>query len=194
MFRTGLGLGQHRASYALLQTKNEGYRLALEAARFDLREYRRHEMIGNRHMRSGNPCAAISSFREAAALWQGPPLADVNHGRFLKAEIATLEGSHLKMLESLFGAQLLVGRHRDVLSDLASLVVQHPFNEGLHAQFMLALHRSGHRARALEVFARLRSTLSADLGIAPTPYLRDLHQAVLDADSSLNSTVVMPGA
>jgi DNA-binding SARP family transcriptional activator len=116
----------------------------------------------------------------------------VNHGRFLKAEIATLEQSHLKMLESLFGAQLLIGRHRDVLSDLASLVVQHPFNEGLHAQFMLALYRSGHRVRALEVFARLRSTLAADLGIGPAPYLQDLHQAVLDADSSLNSTVVMP--
>lgn len=194
MFGKGLSISHRRASHALLQTKGEGYQLSLGSAQLDLREYHNLEAQGNQHMRSGNPHAAICAFNQALRLWRGAPLADVDHGIFLRTEVAILEKSRLKILQSLFGTQLLIGRHREVVSELAPLVAQHPFNEGLHAQFMLALYRSGHRPRAIQVFAKLRSALAEELHVAPSSSLQRLHQAILDADNSLNSMMATPGA
>jgi SARP family transcriptional regulator, regulator of embCAB operon len=193
MFGIGLSISHRRASHALLRTRGEGYQLSLGSAGLDLREYRHLEESGYQYLRSGNPRATIFSFHKALRLWQGAALADVNKGIFLTTEIAILEQSRLRMLKSLFEAELLLGRHRDVVSDLASLVLQHPFNEGLHALFMLALHRSGHRPRALQVFATLRSVLAKELGVPPSAGLQRLHQAILESDNSLISTTPAPG-
>ncbi len=46
---------------------------------------------------------------------------------------------------------------------------------------MLALHRSGRRGEALDVYHRLRATLVRDLGLEPSPRLRRLQQSILVA-------------
>jgi SARP family transcriptional regulator, regulator of embCAB operon len=80
--------------------------------------------------------------------------------------------------------ELRLGMYREVLAELAALTVENPLHEGLHGQYMWALHLSGRRAQALQVFHRLRGALVAGLGLEPGPQVQRLHQAVLNADTA----------
>ena len=44
---------------------------------------------------------------------------------------------------------------------------------------MLALYRCGRQAEALEAYRAARVTLDEELGLEPTPALRELEQAIL---------------
>src|ERR671938_282449 len=67
------------------------------------------------------------------------------------------------------------------------LIVENPFRERLRAQLMLALYRSGRQAEALAVYQRTRRTLVDELGIEPGESLRQLEQAILAHDPSLDT-------
>ncbi len=84
-------------------------------------------------------------------------------------------------------AELQLGNHRLLLSELAVLVVEEPFNENIRAQFMLALYRSGRRTEALETFRLLRSVLIEEIGLEPSPRMYRLQQAMLTADPTLEA-------
>jgi SARP family transcriptional regulator, regulator of embCAB operon len=95
----------------------------------------------------------------------------------------------LATLECLIEADLNLGRHHELLSELAGLVAEHPLYEDLHGQFMVALYRSGRRSDALEVFRRLRERLVEQLGLDPSAKLARLHQAILASHSALDVCV-----
>jgi DNA-binding SARP family transcriptional activator len=72
-----------------------------------------------------------------------------------------------------------------MLSELAGLTAQYQLHENLHAQFMVALHRSGRRQEALAVFQQLRTTMVEQLGLEPSKRLHHLQQAILSDDPTL---------
>jgi DNA-binding SARP family transcriptional activator len=185
-FARSLGVSSEEITRDLLQTTSGGYRLNMSVATFDLRVYRSLETVGNDQLRARDDHGAVRTFTSALALWRGDALLDVDHGCLLEAEVAQLEQSRLTTMELLLDTELRLGHHREVLSELASLVVRWRFHEDLHALYMLALHRSGYRARALEVFSRLRAALHSELGIEPSPKLRQLQRAILTSDSALD--------
>lgn len=113
----------------------------------------------------------------------GPALVDVPAGRVLESRRRQLEESRLAAFEYLVDVELRLGLYREVLAELAALTVENPLHEGLHGQYMWALHLSGRRAQALQVFHRLRGALVAGLGLEPGPQVQRLHQAVLNADT-----------
>ncbi len=75
---------------------------------------------------------------------------------------------------------------RDVVAELEALVEEHPLRERLRAQLMLALYRCGRQADALAVYQTARRALVEELGIEPSPPLRELEQAILRQDPSLD--------
>jgi predicted ATPase/class 3 adenylate cyclase len=131
--------------------------------------------------------------REALALWRGPPLAEFAHQRFAQREIARLEELRLACLEERLEADLAEGRHADVVAELDSLVHEHPLRQRLRAQLMLALHRSGRDAEALESYQDVRRALVEELGIEPSRELRELQQAILRQDPALAVTAPQVG-
>jgi DNA-binding SARP family transcriptional activator/class 3 adenylate cyclase len=133
----------------------------------------------------GEAGSAAAAYREAIALWRGPPLADFRYEPFAQAEIARLEELRLGCLEGRIEADLALGRHSEAVGELEALTSQHPFRERLWGQLMLALYRSGRQAEALEAFQTARRRLVEDLGIEPTGELRELQQAILRQDSAL---------
>lgn len=165
----GLGVPRELVAGQVLRTGAGGYGLSLGGAAYDLPEFRRLRAAGEARLGAGDPAGAVAVLAEALALWRGPALADVDPGRLLAAAVAELDRSRVDTLALFLGAQLDLGRHREVSGELAGLVVRHPLHEPLHAHFMVALHRSGRRTRALAVFDRLRQALHEELGAAPSP-------------------------
>ena len=135
---------------------------------------------------------ASDLLRRAVSLWRGEPLPDVRRGQLLEAHAARLEEAWLNVTEQRIAADVRLGRHHEVLTELAALTVEHRFNENLHAQFMLALYCAGRRPQALQVFQNFRHLMIEDLGLDPSPQLQQLQVAMLTSDPSLDQLVTVP--
>ncbi|SER24687.1 AfsR/SARP family transcriptional regulator [Actinokineospora terrae] len=187
---TGLSLAEVSAD--VLQTVHNGYRLVVAPGRFDLETYHRLHRRGHTAMTTGDHRAAAQHFRAALDLWRGPAVADVRPGTRIRAEVAALEQSRLTTRDYRVELDLRLGAHRELLSELAVLTLRDRLHENLHAQYVIALYRSGHRIRALEAFHRLRHNMLAEFGLEPSPRLKELHQAVLTLDPVLDRVEVVP--
>jgi class 3 adenylate cyclase/tetratricopeptide (TPR) repeat protein len=72
------------------------------------------------------------------------------------------------------------------------LIALHPLRELLRGQLMLALYRSGRQAEALQAYQDARRALVEQLGIEPSPALRELERAVLRQDPALAAPPLVP--
>ncbi|WP_217548531.1 AfsR/SARP family transcriptional regulator [Streptomyces sp. GbtcB6] len=170
-----------RSAKDVLVTLPGGYLLAAGGGGSDIREFDRLREQGGRAMDDGNFAGASSTLRQALDLWTGTPFADVPTGVHLGMEARRLEESRLCALDQRIEADLRLGRHRELLAELTVLTSRYRSHENLHAQFMLALYRSGRRGEALLVYQRLRTLLVRDLGLEPSARLRRLQQSILRA-------------
>ncbi|MFG3589858.1 BTAD domain-containing putative transcriptional regulator [Streptomyces sp. NPDC047990] len=173
----------------VLMTLPGGYLLVSGGGRSDVREFERLAGEGYRAMDQGAFTEAARTLAGALELWTGPAFADVTAGAQLAMEIRRLEESRLCALDQRIEADLRLGRHRELLPELTVLTSRYRTHENLHAQFMLALHRSGRRSESLSVFHQLRATLVNDLGLEPSPRLRRLQHSIQTAASE---PAVMP--
>ena len=174
----------------VLATRPPGYLLHVGAEELDLGRFER--LV--EEARAAEPAAAAEKLREALSLWRGEPLADLAYEGFLSTEIARLEELRLLALEERIDADLTLGHHADVVGELAALIAEHPYREGLRARLMLALYRSGRQADALEAYQQARAALSDELGLEPSDELRQLEQAILRHDPVLASPPVAQAA
>ena len=124
--------------------------------------------------------------RQALGLWRGGALEDFADEPFAQPEIARLEGLRTRALVRRCELDLQAGRHLAVLGELEALVQDHPTDERMRGQLMLALYRSGRQVDALRVFRDGRRTLVEQLGVEPSDPLRHLHDAILRHDPSLD--------
>ena len=72
-----------------------------------------------------------------------------------------------------------MGLDEVALAELAELAADHPMHEGIAAQLMLALYRTGHPTGALEYFDGLRHRLAEHFGADPGPELAELQLQML---------------
>lgn len=169
----------------VLATRFGGYLLKTGMARSDLQQFEDQATAGNNALKTGDYRAASLLLHKALGLWRGPALIDAPVGSILSLDLAGMEESRLGVLRQRVEADLRLGREGTLLAELRVLVAEHPMDERFHAQFMLALHRSGSTWRALDVFQELRATLTRELAIEPSPRLQRLHQAILAGDPKL---------
>jgi DNA-binding SARP family transcriptional activator/DNA-binding CsgD family transcriptional regulator len=130
--------------------------------------------------------ARKQQLRDALALWRGQPLSGLDGLPWLREQAECLDQLRLRASRELVETRLALGEHEQVLSDLEALTRDHPFDEQLHAQLMLALYRSGRQADALGAYRRLRSFLGSELAVEPGLPLRDLEAAILRQDRGLD--------
>jgi len=98
----------------------------------------------------------------------------------------------LSVLEDCIDAELHLGRHRELVGELETLVRAHPLRERFWGQLMIALYRSGRQADALRAYQRARTTLVDELGIEPGPALRGLDEAILQQPVELDLPEARP--
>ncbi|MFF6777661.1 BTAD domain-containing putative transcriptional regulator [Streptomyces sp. NPDC012637] len=175
----GPGAADGRTAETVLAAQSGGYRLDTGGGSHDVWQFERAAGAGYRAMEAGDLARAALRLGEALALWRGEPYAGVDAGPGLRAETERLEASRLSVLDQWVEAQLGLGRHAEMVPELAVLVARHPVNESLHAQFMVALLRSGRTDDAVEVYHRLCAALGADGGREPSARLRRLHRSLL---------------
>lgn len=165
----------------VLTTTPGGYALRTFGGSSDVAEFERLAGLGYRAMDAGDFPRAAGELGDALALWTGSALADVQAGPQLEMQARRLEETRLCALDQRIEADLKLGRHRELLGELTVLVSRYRTHENLHGQFMLALHRSGRRSEALDVYQRLRTSLVREFGLEPSAALRRLQRSILMA-------------
>ncbi|MDX3579869.1 BTAD domain-containing putative transcriptional regulator, partial [Streptomyces sp. FL07-04A] len=168
-----------------LVTRPPGYELRLDAAQLDLSVLEELHGRGRELMDRQDYRGAADLQRRALGLWRGPLLSDTPHGPLLDATAVRLSEMRTAALEQCIRAELHLGRHRSLIGELQEATAELPLREEFHAHLMVALYRSGRQADALQVFARLRRGLVAELAIEPGRALQALHQRILVGDPAL---------
>ena len=169
-----------------LETRGQGYLLALEPEQIDLGCFEHLLGEGRELLAEGEAEPAAEALRQALGLWRGPPLSDFASEPFSHGEIARLEELRLAAHEDRIEADLAVGRHAELVPELEALVRRHPLRERLRAQLMLALYRSGRQADALGAYEQAHRMLAEELGLDPGRTLQELQGAILRHDAELD--------
>ncbi|WP_020672294.1 BTAD domain-containing putative transcriptional regulator [Amycolatopsis nigrescens] len=158
-----------------------GYRLSVDEHRVDVHRFR--WLVDQ--ARDAEEDRATSLLVEALGLWRGKPFEGLDTP-WLEAARATLVREQFAARLRFTDLQLGAGQHAALLPGLTDFSDEHPFDEHVAGQLMLALYRSGRPSEALEHFQRIRHRLNDELGTDPTPTLRDLHQRILLGDPVLD--------
>lgn len=191
--RKELGPDIARANGSRLVTRSGGYELRVGPDDVDVARFERALSEAESAVEGGEPAKAASALRAALALWRGPALADFTYEPFAQGEIARLEELRLVALEGRVEADLVLGRHAQVVGELEALVREHPLRERVRGQLMLALYRCGRQAAALEVYRDGRRRMVEELGLEPGPALRALQEKILDQSADLDATATAAG-
>jgi predicted ATPase/DNA-binding SARP family transcriptional activator len=166
-------------------TRPAGYLLRVSQDALDVSQFEHLVREGTGALRRAHPEGAVALLRQALALWRGPPLEDVADDGIAWPEVRQLEELRAVAHEQLMEAELARGRHAEVVDELGELVRREPLRERLRFLLMLALYRSGRQADALASYREARRAMAAELGLEPGRELKDLEQAILRQDPSL---------
>ncbi|MEW1721598.1 BTAD domain-containing putative transcriptional regulator [Streptomyces sp. NPDC093109] len=166
-----------------LVRRQPGYQLVAAGAHVDVIEFERLERLGRRALEERQFTKAAETLGKALDLWQGPALANVT-AHLAEAELPQLEEIRMSALEHRIEAELALGRHERLTSELMRYVSEFPVRERLRAQLMTALYRCGRQAGALHAYQEGREVLAEELGVDPGVDLAATYQAVLSGELS----------
>lgn len=165
------------AESVAIARRSDSYVLTIDEMAVDLHRFR--HLVAE--ARSAEDDRALALLERALELWRGEAFAGLDTAwinsirAILDKERRAVELDHTDL-------RLRSGQHTALLATLSTQVEQHPLDERLAGQLMLALYRSGRQAEALEHYEQMRRRLAEELGTDPSPALQDLHQQVLTAD------------
>jgi predicted ATPase/DNA-binding SARP family transcriptional activator len=166
-------------------TSEAGYALDVGPDDVDAARFEQLVAKGRRLLEEGETAQASSTLRQALQLRRGEPLSEFAYAGFADAERAHLDDLTLVATESRAQADLVLGRHGELVGELEALCREHPLRERLWELLMLALYRAGRQAEALRAYSQARDHLVDELGIDPGPALRQLEARILAQDPSL---------
>lgn len=167
----------------IIATRHDGYLVETQGHSVDVHEF--VELVRDAADTS-DPLERIELYDQALRLWRGPLLADVADDSLRGRLGAALVELRLSASQRLADALLVMGRHDDVVANLPPLVQEYPAREALVVLLMTALYRSGRTADALRLYRQTLTVLDEELGVAPGPELRRVHEQIRRRDSRLD--------
>lgn len=111
--------------------------------------------------------------------WPNHALSSLCYGA--ESHLVRCEELRIALIERLGDQKLSTGEHRVLIARTEMALGTHPYHEGLWAQLMLALHRSGRHAEALRAYQRADAALE-EIGLRPSATLRSVEAEILSAD------------
>ena len=162
-------------------TQDPGYLIRLDPDTLDLLRFDR--LVAEAE--GVDAARASRLLGEALDLWRGDPLAELADDVLSRPDVQRIEAARLAAFEQRIEADLALGRYVQLVPELEGLVRSYPLHEGFVAALMRALYGAGRQADALDVYRQTRSRFDSELGIEPSPSLRELERAILRQDSEL---------
>jgi predicted ATPase/DNA-binding SARP family transcriptional activator len=162
----------------VLRTGPAGYVLdpgpgALDAVRFE----------ALRRRAAGAPAVhAAALLDQALALWRGPAYAEFAGRDFSRPEAVRLDELRLATVEDRAELALDLGQVTMAVTTLDALIAGYPLRERARGLLMTALYQAGQPTEALERYREYRTLLAGELGLDPSPALRDLQVRILGHD------------
>jgi DNA-binding SARP family transcriptional activator/tetratricopeptide (TPR) repeat protein len=170
---------------AAIATRANGYEVQVGDGELDSQRFAQLVVAGAAAKEAGQLSQAVSCYRDALRLWRGPALDGID-SQVVQAAALRLDEQRISVNEERLAVELDLGRHHELVGELTELAAEFPLRERLRGQLMLALHRCGRTAEALQVYRETRRTLVDELGIEPGEQLRRLEHAILTRDPSLD--------
>lgn len=169
-----------RTPAQILVSDAPGYALRLPREAVDL--WRFEDLVGCPESDVGIRHTRLT---EALELWQGVPFGPHAEDDWARGEVARLSELRLAATEAIASTALELGRDAEALAALSGLLEVHPDREELFRLTALAQYRLGRQAQALQTLRTLREYLADELGVDPSPPLRELESAILHHDSRI---------
>ncbi|TDV44305.1 AfsR/SARP family transcriptional regulator [Actinophytocola oryzae] len=176
----------------VITTRDPGYVLDLAPERVDAHRFELLVHAARADLARGDTRAAVETLRTADGLWRGEPFSGIDLGEWGHHELDRLRELRLSATEDRWDAEIATGGAPAAALELPRLVAAEPLRERLTGLLMLALHRCGRHAEALNAYERLRHRLADELGADPGPELSELHTAILRRDAALAAPPVPP--
>ncbi|MFD2767888.1 AfsR/SARP family transcriptional regulator [Micromonospora eburnea] len=158
-------------------TDAQGYRIRVAEHELDATVFRHHVNRARSIRERGDAAAAAEEFQAALRLWRGPAFMDIRSG-FVQPHAVSLNETRMEVVEERLAIALETGAP-EVVAELRKMVLMYPSRERLTGLLMLALHRAGRPAEALQAFHAIRERFRDALGMTPGRELRALHQQIL---------------
>jgi len=162
----------------VLVTRTPGY--VLQVARDQVDAYRFESLIADARRATLGERRAL--LERALDLWRGPALAEFAFDDWAQPETRRLEELRLVALEERIGTDIELGQPDVVVPELEARTREHPLREHLWYLAMLALHRSGRTAEALETYTAAHAALD-EHGLEPGENLRRLQGEILRGEA-----------
>jgi predicted ATPase/DNA-binding SARP family transcriptional activator len=125
--------------------------------------------------------AAVAELNEALALWRGPAYVEFADG-FARAAATRLEELRVAAEEDRADALRRAGTLAEAAAAALDLAAAHPLRERPVEIAMGALAAAGRTSEALATYQRHRDHVRDELGLDPSPGLREVHARVLRAE------------
>ncbi len=168
---------------AKLRTVAPGYLLDVADNECDIGRFDVARAKGAQAADAGDSGGAAACFRAALDEWSGTAMSDLRGLQFADDFAAAMQEERLQTISARIDTDLVGGRAAAVVGELRKLTTENPLREPLWGQLISALYLSGRQADALDACRRVRSILSDELGIDPSPALVQLEQRVLRQES-----------
>ncbi len=168
----------------VITTHPQGYIISVDRGQLDSQQFEELAAAGRAACDAGQSEQAVASYRDALRLWRGPALNGLD-SQLVQASASRLNEQRISVNEERIHLELELGRHHELVGELAELVEEYPLRERLRGQLMVALHRCDRTAEALQVYRQTRQTMIDELGIEPSEQLQWLERAILNSDPVL---------
>ena len=168
-----------------ISTRPPGYFLRIPPEAIDSHLFMQLADKGRDELTSGRFEQAAETLRTALALWRGPALSDLAENGISWPQMTALNEAKLDVFEDRIEADLALGYHRKLASELEPTLKAEPARERLCGQLMLVLYRCGRQREALRLYRRLQLALAEKFGLDPSRELQELEQAILNHDPGL---------
>jgi DNA-binding SARP family transcriptional activator len=168
-----------RAPGRILVTEPPGYALRVDADAVDAWRLERLVRESGALLDAGQAAQARDRADAGLALYRGSAFAEFADAPWARTEADRANEFRLLALERRAQAELLLGRARDVTTELEAHAAAHPLREEAWRLLAMAHYASGRQGDALGVLRRARHTLRDELGVDPGPALQQLEHDVL---------------